>query len=240
MKNFFIATTTLLTCLSISNSSYADLDLYAGLGGGLNIFTPKRKVVDTINPPASPITTKYNDDSGLGANLTIFAGVKEKFFNAYTLAGELSGSLSSTQAEAKIYKYAQLNNNAVSRITNKGNFTVSLLPGYYINQTTEGFLRLGLSRGRFEAKSSAQSGGDLIATGDTSRWLSGYVLGAGLETAITPCIKARAEYDYSKYRSFSQSSVLPDTINPNLDLIQSTVTPRNHAVTLSVVFYNFM
>jgi opacity protein-like surface antigen len=240
MKKFFIA--ALLSCFSMSSVSYAQPDLYAGIGGGVNIFTPKRKVVDVIDitPPIDvPPATKFNQDSGVGANLSVFVGVKESY-NQFSLAGELSAGINSGDAEAKIYNYAQLPNTAISRIKNKGNFTASVLPGYYINNNTEGFLRLGFSRGRFEAKSSAQTGGDLIATGRATRWLSGYVFGAGMETKITPCISLRLEYDYSQYQSFSQTSQIPSPINLNNDIITSTITPRNHLVTLNVVFHNFM
>lgn len=241
MKKFFIA--TLLSCLSMSCSvSYAQPDLYAGLGGGVNIFTPKRKVIDTIvtSPPTNlPPATKFNQDNGIGANLSAFVGVKE-FYNQFAVAGELGVGINSGDAEAKIYNYAQLPNTAISRIKNKGNITISVLPGYYINNNTEGFFRIGFSRGRFEAKSSAQTGGDLIATGRSTKWLSGYVVGAGMETAVTPCINVRFEYDYSQYQSFSQTSRLPSSINLNTDIINSSITPRNHLVTLNVVFHNFM
>lgn len=221
------------------NISYAYTELYGGIGAGLNQFMPERRVDDTIvlDPPLPfPTTSSYNQDSTTGGNLAAFIGLKEKI-DQLALALELKGNWSSAETEAKTTNYFNNNVTAVARVREYGNISISLLPGVYLNNKTEIFLTGGYIRGKFEAKSAGDTGGNLIATGQTSRWLSGFVIGGGLETSLSPCINARLEYNYKRYQNIKQNSVLPPEINFNQDVIQSKVTPQDHLVLLSVIFH---
>ena len=236
MVRKFLVITALLTHLGIV---HAQTEIYGGVGAGLNQFMPERNVDDTIVldlPLAFPTTSTKSQDGTTGADLSAFLGVKQHI-NQAAIAVELSGNLSSAQTETKSYDYNNNNVTAIARIRERGNVSLSVLPGFYMNNKTEAYLRVGFQRGSFDVKSAGDTGGNLIATGSTSRWLSGYALGLGVETCVVPYMSARFEYTYSGYQSVSQSSVLPPEISLNTDQIHSKVTPHDHLVMLSFVFH---
>jgi len=218
-------------------SSYAQTIGYGGVGAGVSVFTPERDVSDTIlfDPPL-PFPTSYthNQDGGAGAAVSAFLGLKQHI-NVFGIAVELGGKLSSAEAKGKINNYAFNNVTAESIIREQGSVNLSVLPSIDINRHANIFLRAGIARGHYELKSNADTGGNLIATGKTTEWVNGFIVGGGLETMITCSMSMRFEYDYSRYHSITQRSVLPPDININSDIILSKVRPQDHTLMVSFI-----
>lgn len=221
----------------ISTSSFAGigsaLELYGGVSGGADYFTPKREVTQIT---AGLPSIKYkNTDNKIGAVGNVFLGIVYQAEQG-GLALELADQVTGAETEAKIENY--LNNQGIiasANIKHLNTASISLVPNIRMTQTTNLFLRGGFAKGQFRVESGDDTGGNLIATGSRQVWRNGYIAGIGMETCVSPSISVRLEYDYAQFQSISASSTLPiiylgDTIN-------SKVTPRDSVAMLSIVFH---
>ena len=121
----------------------------------------------------SAATSKYT-----GWRPGLFIGYGDIFDRNYYLAGEFLASMASTFSNSYVNRDQNL------RIT--PDFSLSFLPGMILSPEAIGYLRLGLGIGRLHA---------------ANEWLSGIVVGAGVEFPFSPCWSVRTEYDYTVFRA---------------------------------------
>lgn len=230
-----IASVTLLSAL-LPAMTYARNEIYGGLGAGADLSQPKRDVDFIATTP--PNYFLHNRDATWGALGRGFLGFKYTG-GQYGLGLELGGQFSSARTEAKTENFANIAGlTAMARVQQKSAFDLSLLPSVCLNQNSDAFLRLGYRKSRITAESGANTGGDLLATGSDTKWLSGYLVGFGVETTIIQSLSARFEYTYSQYDQIKATSTLPPAQGGNNDTVRSTVTPQDHEITISLVFHD--
>ncbi len=74
-------------------------------------------------------------------------------------------------------------------------FSLSVIPGMLFTPTAMGYFRLGVADGLINV---------------SNNWKVGWVLGLGIEAALSPCWSVRTEYDYTVFHAISAG-------NPNSD-----------------------
>lgn len=141
------------------------------------------------------------------------------------MAGELNANLSSV-------KYQYINDELVHNNFAKTTFTVkhsegiSLLPGYFLTDTTLLYGRVGYANGKIKIKESDPS------IRSFNRNQGGLRFGLGLKQDLTPKLALRMEYSQINYRQLNSSvydpvgRVLKDTV----------ITPYTAQVAFGVVY----
>ena len=125
-----------------------------------------------------------------GVPVSVFAGFGGIVYQNFFLAGELTGTLATAEIS---------NHGAVQ--TNYG-YGVSVLPGFEFCDHTLIFARLGAVRTHF---SRVRVPTDSIKTDVT-----GGQFGLGMQTALTPAIDIRGEYDFICYKAISAGGYYPE------------------------------
>ena len=101
------------------------------------------------------------------------------------------------------------------QIVRGSGFGLSYLPGYIIDQRNLLYFRTGLVLTQF------QKTGDYYPATNFSQWDPGLKLGFGYEFALTNSLSARAEYDYTFYKSISENTTQAGdgtTTNPTVNV----------------------
>lgn len=137
-----------------------------------------------------------------GVPFNVFAGFGGLVYQNFFLAGELTATLGTAEIS---------NHGAVQ--TNYG-FGASLLSGFEFCDHTLIFARAGVVNTRF---SRVRVPDDSIRTNAT-----GGEFGLGMQTALTPTIDIRGEYDFIAYRSISAGSY--------------SAKPRSDVATASLIY----
>src|SRR3990167_9975642 len=106
----------------------------------------------------------------------LFIGYGQEYPDCYYLGGEFLGSMTGATSDSYVLRDISLRMAPV--------YSLSLIPGMLITEDTMGFLRLGIGVGKLKA---------------SARWLTGYVLGAGVDVPLSPSWDIRFEYDYTLY-----------------------------------------
>jgi opacity protein-like surface antigen len=119
-----------------------------------------------------------NDTAFRGLRPGAFLGYGGSIDKDYYIAGEFTAS--GVLTLNNVY----LNRNQSLRMSPY--FSLSLLPGMLFSQTAMGYLRVGVADAQLNVSNT---------------WRVGWILGAGIEAALTPCWSVRAEYDYTWYHA---------------------------------------
>lgn len=213
------------------SSAFAAVDFYVGAGAGLNQFTAKRNIIvaDAITPSDKNVINQHNVGNGLIGN--VFFGVRY-FINPFSLSGEIDGQLSNAEITGSDSSYLLLGFPTGMKIKKNGSIRLSVLPGFNLTDKTSVFARLGYARTRFSFASTDSSGGEFIPNGEVKETLSAYVLGMGMDTEVTDSVRARFEYNYSRY----QETNLPasGTTAGNF-IVSGSIRPIDHQVAVSFI-----
>lgn len=134
------------------------------------------------------------------SNTATFNGIEGNIFGGYGMAWD------QVYAAVEIFAQdtAELSNyrNNVSNASSTWGYGLSVLPGYMINDSVLGYLRLGVVSTRFSAGNNSATGGQA---------------GFGLQTALSNSWDLRGEYVYSFYKSIRSGN--PKAQQFNLGLV---------------------
>lgn len=148
--------------------------------------------------------TANTTTNGGGGNAGMFRGIPVNVFAGYGgvinqdfyLAGELSGTVGTGEISSK------------NGVRTSYGYGASVIPGVMLSDHTLAFARAGVVRSNFTRNNKMSTGGQF---------------GLGLQTSLTQDIDLRGEYDFTAYRTVSNSS-------------GSVKSPRSDAFNLGVVY----
>jgi opacity protein-like surface antigen len=138
-----------------------------------------------------------------------FAGYGMYFNNLYYLAGEIfvdgSSASQAISSTSTAIGAGGVTNNANFKASASASWGVSVLPGLKLNDSSLGYIRLGYEGARLRGQQfgSTTSAGGLSSYGSSSKWLSGFNYGVGLETAVYQNVSVRGEFNHTGYGSTS-------------------------------------
>lgn len=118
-----------------------------------------------------------------GVPFSVFAGFGGEVYQNFFLAGELTGTMGT----------AEISNHGAVQTTY--GYGASLLPGFVFCDHTLTFARLGVVRTHFSRVR--------VPTDSITADVTGGQFGLGMQTALTPTLDIRGEYDFIAYQSVS-------------------------------------
>ncbi len=193
--------------LSIGFTANATTGFYAGAGLGPNIANIT--VTSHVFQPGIYGFDVKNDNqlSATGLLGTLFAGYGKKLSNAgkwnnLYLGGELNANLSSLEHQDSNDEFVH---QSFSKTTYRMpySFGVSLIPGYFYNDNTLFYGRLGYANGNFKVSTTDTS------LANTNKNLSGFRWGLGLQRMLTTQLAMRMEYDNVSYNNTNVQTIDP-------------------------------
>ncbi|WED43551.1 outer membrane protein [Legionella cardiaca] len=167
-----------------------------------------------------------NRFSGVGVFGSIFAGYGYKY-NQYYLAGEVNGNLSSVKYQLTNDEYIH-STFAKTYFTIKHSEGISLLPGYFLSESTLFYGRIGYANGRLKISESDPT----IRSATKNR--SGIRYGLGIRHALTPRLTLMMDYSQINYQSITGSVVEPF----GMVYKKTKITPNTAQVGFGLI-YNF-
>lgn len=149
-------------------------------------------------------TTVHNATGWLGG---LFLGYGDYLSQTFYLGGEIFGNFSNAEA-ARHYTATTVATgatlNGYGKVEVKGNYGLSIIPGYKINDTTLGYLRLGWNWARVKGTAtysdSAVPANNFTYGGGTST-NNGFAWGLGMETKLVDNWSVRTEYNHTYFNS---------------------------------------
>ena len=208
----------LSVCAVVVGLSCFSADGYSGhfyggatLGG---IFANLDKTITLTNPgPISPMPTVFSREAAAdGVIGGVYVGFDGRFssatsswVNQFSLGGEISVLGSSAKSVTTINNIPGIPPANV-RLSEKMPFSVafSILPGYFITESTRLYGRVSLVESKLE--SSSEDGFTEGYAGHFSDFITGGQIGAGAETFFTQHWSGRIEYDYTDYESVTRTA----------------------------------
>lgn len=178
MMKKILSASLLLTSLTVAHANPAP---YVGAGIGITSNTSNQTL---------PSSAGYYR----GVPFNVFVGYGGILSETFYIGGELDSTLWN----------ATINESGHMKSTY--GIGLSILPGVMLNETTLGFVRLGVVKTKFSELNS---------------WKTGAEFGAGMQTNVTQNIDVRGEYDYYAYKAatFNGSSLAPRVDSFTIDLI---------------------
>jgi len=208
-------TILMLLLLLLPLSSYAS-GFYLGAGVGRDTADFNQQI--TI---AALSLTASNHVNGNGVLGEVFAGYGWNY-NAFYLAGELEGSLSSINTTSSITTGAGTLNNKYAIRNSVG---LSVLPGFKITDASLIYALAGYVRGQLRVNAQINNAANSI-----TRNLNGFRYGLGLETKLRQQLGVRLEYDHIDY----QRSNL--TVTAGGATAVASVKPKSDQVIASLIW----
>lgn len=129
-----------------------------------------------------------------GVPLTAFAGYGATINQNIYLGGEVLGVLGTGTLNSN-------NGGGPYSLKTTYGYGVSVIPGYYVNDSTMAFLRAGVVNSRFTNAGETATGGQV---------------GVGMQTKLMQNWDLRGEYDYTGYQSVNGHSPRADLFNLGL------------------------
>lgn len=155
-------------------------------------------------------TTVHNATGWLGG---LFLGYGDYLSPAFYLGGELFGNYSGAEAARHFTSTTVATGATMSgygKVEAKGNYGLSIIPGYKINDTTLGYVRLGWNWARI--KNTATYNDSAVPANNYSysntNTYNGFAWGLGMETKLVDNWSVRTEYNHSYFND-------RNTINPS-------------------------
>jgi opacity protein-like surface antigen len=150
----------------------------------------------------------------------LFLGYGAYLNEWFYLAGELNGNYSGAQQTTSFVDGAtSLNLKTQAR----GSWALSVLPGYRLNDTSLGYVRLGWNWTNF--KNTATFTG--VGSASANKTLNGFVFGVGIETLIVDNWSVRTEVDHFYYSSNNGSG----------SGLSASFSPSDTQGTLGVIYH---
>ena len=197
---------------------------YVGLGIGYSTidFKTNTYAKNAAGATSSPVSSGV----AKGPLESLYVGIHNQYHN-FLVGGEIYGYLS--QQKANISSNAsngaiQLRKESIQR--NYG-YGLKARAGYYVNSMAVAYVHVGLENANFRYKGTFDVGGDDSSL-KKSKTLMGMPVGFGFEIDATSAWKARLEYTYTKYKSWSPGNVMTAAG----ETASSKIKPTQHAVVL--------
>jgi len=182
--------TQLVSIISLlsATSSFAGLYLGASIGPEGASFSQKAH----ISRPGTFNAVDKNHFSGLGFFGSIFGGYGWKH-DSYYLAGEINLNLSSVEYKLNNDEYLHLTFSKTF-FNVKSSEGISLLPGYFLSDSTLLYGRIGYSNGRVKIVESDPT------INNASKNRSGIRYGVGIRHSLTPKLDLMMDYSQINYK----------------------------------------
>ncbi|HHF7372273.1 TPA: outer membrane beta-barrel protein [Legionella anisa] len=179
---------------------------------------------------ASGLVTRsgFNAMSNISSDGGGFLGIGKRFCNQFYAGLEAFFDVNDNNAKVEVFDANTNNIDGLIKVNFYAKHTydvgISILPGFFVNDRSLFYARVGFVNGEFEMKGSGfavfpTSAGQQVPF-NFSRNVYGAQLGAGLETQLSESVYLRAEWDFNRYKSF-QETVLKRTGQREGDLIFS-------------------
>lgn len=195
--------------------------LYAGIAGGYDAYRVQDLSALAVGSTINLSDNRIVSPGGFLGGLFIGGG---HYFDLFYLGAEVGGNYSSATTSFTSRATTAASSSAYyARITAKGSFTGSILPGIKANPRTLVYGRAGYARGYLTVNETAATSG-LAINETTNSWNNGYILGLGTEILICNRLSARGEYSYIKYSSFTSE-------------LGSTLRPADYQVMLGLIYH---
>lgn len=167
-----------------------------------------------------------NHFSGIGVFGSLFAGYGSTFHTNYYLAGELNANVSSV-------KHTLTNDEYIHRNFQKTSFTMenslgaSILPGYFLSDSTLAYGRVGYSNARLKIKESDPT----IQSINKRR--NGIRYGIGVRHALSPQFSLMMDYSQINYMSVKSNVLVPQAgISKH-----TSITPATAQVGFGLIYH---
>jgi opacity protein-like surface antigen len=182
------------------------LMLRDGLYVGANALYDSYRTRITRTSAIAPVFSNYSSvlaSNGWGGGL--FGGYGMYFNNMWYLAGEVFIDGSGASQSASFGTTAAVGTYNVNFTQSVGmSWGVSALPGYKLNDSTLGFIRLGYEGARLRAQNNGTTP-TLAFSNSKTQWKSAFEYGVGIETAVYPDVSVRGEFDHAGYGQLTSS-----------------------------------
>ena len=211
--------------LSLTSPCLA-MQFYVGADSGFKKLTMKRhssgSLEDSlfnINLPVEEITLKKKNNT---ANMGLDIGIMTNWNHWWQFGAESSMQYSNGSIEEQ-YQDPNYDLTEHYKIVTQQPWTYSIdaLPGIvWQRYLLRGFVKTGYTLSESKTKSLADGGGRYGPSGNSSRWLSGYVLGAGIEKDFklkSGQLGVRTEWNRNVMQSYSLNTQdpRPSLIDPS-------------------------
>jgi outer membrane immunogenic protein len=191
----------------------------------------------TLNENGVDVFSFEFDRAGNGVQGQLFAGFGRTWGPFYA-SGELGVGLSSATVNIHNGFFAAGDFYDLSiKIRQRWSITPSVRAGYLLQPDLLAFVRFGWAfahtRISYTSSEISTSGNELFS-GQTSRWLNGPRVGAGLEYALLPNLRLRADWSFTWY---SRISVVGTAAPPaDVDVNSATSRPRQSLLLFGLIY----
>lgn len=192
----------------------------------------------TLNENGVDVFSFEFNRAGNGVQGQLFAGFGQTWGPFYA-SGELGAGLSSATVNVHNSFFAAGDFYDVAiKIRQRWSITPSVRAGYLVRPDLLAFVRFGWSFARtrisYTSAEISPSGNELFS-GSTSKWLNGPRVGAGVEYALLPNLRLRADWSFTWY---NRISVVGNGGPPpaDVDVNSSTSRPRQSLLLFGLVY----
>ena len=173
--------------MALTTSAFADTSTGPYVGIGIGGYEGTNKLT------ASGLGSVTLGSSSLDFSGNVFGGYNWNFG-----AGSVAGEVSYNSNVGKLDQISDGTSSFDGKL--EQNWQVSILPGYNFTKSTEGYVRLGWTQAK--GNISGNVGG---VPGSFDHTFNGWVVGLGVDEAVTPNVAVRLEWQYLNFSSFNES-----------------------------------
>ena len=230
------AVTTPLGMAAAQQPNYFD-GAYVGAAVGWDRIATNGRY--TLNENGADVFSFKFDRAGNGVQGQFFGGYGRTFGSFYA-SGEIGGGLSSATANIHNGFFAAGDfYDLTIKIRQRWSLTPSVRAGYLLQPDLLAFVRFGWSfaRARISYTSAEISPlGNQLFSGSTSKWLNGPRVGAGLEYALMPNLRLRADWSYTWYNRISVVGTIAPPAPADVDINSSSSRPRQSLLLFGLIY----
>ena len=219
-------------------------DGYVGVKGGASFSKINQHVNLSFSPSSTPALNANQSFLSSGFMGGAYLGLGTMLGQRFYLGAELAGSVLKNKATLTGYESMPLG--VPFSVTEKLDKTVSInfRPGFYMTSNNLIFADIGYAFGQFSSSFSADNIGHVIndnllgTTNSWKKWDSGLRLGLGLSSYFTPHVSLRVEYNYTRYKAFSEQSVFDYGTDPvNTFTNDVNYKPSTQSISLGLTYH---
>lgn len=221
--------------LLISTSSWAswidNVYIGAGLGPAMADFHQAARIIHST--PEHGIDSNISDNehhAAFGYFGSAFVGIERNFCDKNLLlhlAGEINADISEVEFHSNNNEFFFRNFSSTSYKL-RYNVGVSFLPGFWFQNNTLFYARLGYALAHFRVSTADSSLKNL------SRDLNGFRYGLGIERTLCDGLSIRMDYNRTEYQTTRMQ-----TLDPNSLVAKKTVISPTAAEVMFAVVYRF-